>query len=217
MTGTDWLEWHRPYDDPQSPLSRRLRAVQARISQALDSAPDGPIEIISMCAGQGRDLIGVLDGHPRRHDVHAVLVEADHRNAVIAAGSAERAGLKGIEVVVGDAAPTDVYAGAVPAHLVLVCGVFGNISDDDIERTIWFLPSLCAARATVVWTRHRRRPDRTVAIREWFAQQGFDEVGFDAPEDLVFGVGAHRLAEAPAPFAPGVRLFTFTGDGCGPA
>ncbi|GHD35622.1 hypothetical protein GCM10010335_31060 [Streptomyces galbus] len=32
-----------------------------------------------MCAGQGRDLIGVLAGHPRRDDVRARLVELDEK------------------------------------------------------------------------------------------------------------------------------------------
>ncbi len=26
---TDWAAWHTPYDDPDSPLSQRLRAVRA--------------------------------------------------------------------------------------------------------------------------------------------------------------------------------------------
>jgi hypothetical protein len=35
--------------------------------------------------------------------------------------------------------------------LVLVCGVFGNISAKDIEGTIARLPQLCADGATVIW------------------------------------------------------------------
>jgi hypothetical protein len=33
--------------------------------------------VISLCAGQGRDLLGVLADHPRREDVRARLVELD--------------------------------------------------------------------------------------------------------------------------------------------
>jgi len=67
----DWYDWHAPYDDPESGLSRRLSWVQDRIRVALDEAPPGPFRAISLCAGQGRDLIGVLSGHPRRGDVTA--------------------------------------------------------------------------------------------------------------------------------------------------
>jgi hypothetical protein len=67
------MRWHRHYDDPSSALSARLRRVRAWLSQALDQAPDGPLRLVSLCAGQGHDVIGVLPGHPRRDDVHAVL------------------------------------------------------------------------------------------------------------------------------------------------
>ena len=50
------------------------------------------------------------------------------------------------------------YADGVPADLVLLAGVFGNISDRDIRRTIEALPQLCATGATVLWTRSRREP-----------------------------------------------------------
>ena len=42
----------------------------------------------------------------------------------------------GIEVLCADAGTTASYAGAVPADLVLVCGVFGNITDADMMHTI---------------------------------------------------------------------------------
>src|SRR2546429_389313 len=62
----DWSEWHRAYDEPGSNLSQRLRIVQARIREVLDAAPPGPITAVSICAGQGRDLLEVLAVHPRR-------------------------------------------------------------------------------------------------------------------------------------------------------
>ena len=49
-----------------------------------------------------------------------------------------------IEVVTGDASSTSSYAGAVPADVVLACGIFGNVTDDDIHNTVEHLPSLCA-------------------------------------------------------------------------
>jgi hypothetical protein len=207
----DWLEWHAPYDDPASPLAQRLAIVQAHLGRALDRCSEGPIRIVSMCAGQGRDVIGVLEGHPRAGDVRARLVEWDERNVAVAAAAAARAGLPGVEVVRADAGRTDAYRGAVPAEIVLACGVFGNITDDDIARTVAHLPSLCAAGATVIWTRHRRPPDLTPSIRRWFEQAGFVDDGFDGPDQLFIGVGAQRLTAAPVPFEPGLRLFDFIG------
>src|SRR3989442_792791 len=123
-----WREWHAKYDDPGSPLVRRLAAVRDRIRIALDDAPAGPLRILSLCAGEGRDLIPVLAAHPRRTDVTARLVEFTPEIAEIARTSAAEAGLTGVEVVTGDAALTEHCLGLAPAHLVLLCGIFGNIS-----------------------------------------------------------------------------------------
>jgi hypothetical protein len=203
----DWHEWHKAYDQPESPLTRRLAIVQLCIRAALDAALPGRIQVVSMCAGEGRDLLGVLEDHPRRADVAGRLVELDPRLAETARAAAPAA----IDVRVADAGSTDPYAGAVPADIVVVCGVFGNITDADIMHTVDTLPTLCAPGATVVWTRHRRPPDATPTIRERFAAAGFAEVSFDSPAGTMFCVGAHRLVGAPRPFAPGTRLFEFVG------
>jgi hypothetical protein len=102
----------------------------------LESAPPGLVRVISVCAGQGRDLLGVLDGHPRRDDVRARLVEVDAQIAAVARARAQAAGLDRVDVVTGYAARTDQYRDMAPADLVLGCGVFGNITDQDIERTV---------------------------------------------------------------------------------
>jgi len=217
VTGTDWVEWHRPYDDPTSPLSARLRCVQSWIRRVVDAAPSGAVRVVSACAGQGRDLFGALADHPRAGDVAARLVEADPVNVEIARAAAEEAGLPGVEVVEGDASRARAYAGAVPADLVLWCGVFGNVSEPDMRWSIQHLPELCAPGATVIWTRHRRPPDLTPRIRAWFADAGFEEVGFEAPDGYVFGVGVHRLVGPARPLAAGLSFFTFTGDGARPA
>ncbi len=96
-----WIRWHTPYDDPGSSLSRRLAVVQRRLRDALDGAPPGPVRLISLCSGQGRDVIEVLADHPRRTDVTARLVEAGARLVADARDLAEQAGVDGIELVCG--------------------------------------------------------------------------------------------------------------------
>jgi Putative methyltransferase len=211
--GRDWAAWHHAYDDPASPLAQRLLAVQAWIAAALDQAPPGPLRAVSICAGQGRDLIGVLRGHPRGGDVSARLVELDPRNVATARQLAAEAGLTLVEVVTGDAAQTDAYAGLVPADLVLACGVFGNITDEDVARTIRCCASLCAAGGTVVWTRGRGEPDLVPQICDWFEGEGFELLGVSEPA-MRWGVGAHRFAGTPGPLPAGERLFTFVGYTC---
>jgi hypothetical protein len=214
---THWQQWHAPYEDPSSYLSRRLAAVQAMLRSALDDQPEGPVQIVSLCAGQGRDLIGVLRDHPRRGDARARLVELDEGNVSFARDLAEAAGLRSVEIVCGDASRSDSFLDAVPAGIVLVCGVFGNIAEADIERTISLLPAFCTPKATVIWTRHRRPPDLTPSVRGWFAEHGFEELDFVEPDDAVFGVGSNRFVGSPRALEPGVRLFDFIGDGHRPA
>jgi putative methyltransferase len=211
----DWEAWHHDYDQPGSPLHRRLLVVQALIAEALERVPAGPISVVSLCAGQGRDLLGVLVDHPRRGDVTARLVELDPRNAEVARARARAAGLDAVEVVTGDAGLSDAYVGAVPADLVVACGIFGNVSDDDIAGTIAALPQLCAPAATVLWTRRRHPPDATPGIRARFEAAGFAELAFVAPPDAFFSVGAHQLMAAPQPLVSGVRFFEFLTDARG--
>ena len=154
----DWNRWHKDYDDPGSSLSRRLETVRTLIRGALDEAPAGELRAVSACAGQGRDLIPVLAGHSRGRDVRARLVELDPELADRARRDAAAAGLAGVDVVTGDAALTDQYLDLAPANLVLMCGVYGNITTEDIEATVAACAGLCARGGTVIWTRGRMKP-----------------------------------------------------------
>jgi hypothetical protein len=209
QASVDWQAWHASYEDPDSELGRRLALVQKQLRAALERAPAGPIRLISVCAGQGHDAIGVLVDHPRRADVSARLVELDAENVELAQGAARAAGLDAVQAVAADASLTDSYAGAVPADVILVCGVFGNLSAQDVASAIEQLGQLCAPHATVIWTRHRRAPDMVPQIREAFERSGFEETAFDdAPP---FGVGVNRLVANPRPLRSGVKMFDFIG------
>jgi hypothetical protein len=202
----DWYAWYAAYDEPGSALDVRLRIVQRHIAAWLATV-DGPARAVSACAGQGRDLLPVLAASPRGASVRARLVELDPANAAVARSLA--AGLDA-EVVVGDAGVTDAYLGAVPADLVLLCGIFGNVPEADIRRTVAALPMLCAPGATVIWTRHRKAPDLTPAVRSWVVDAGCAEVAFEGVAETSFvGVGVARFTGTPVPLEPGVRLFAF--------
>ncbi len=200
----DWAQWHGDYDDPNSALSRRLKIVRMRIAEALDRAPAGTIHVASMCAGEGRDLLPVLQNHPRARDVVGRLVELDPRLVERARASAPAT----IEVVCGDAGASDVYEGAVPLDLLLCCGVFGNITEADIQTTIACWSMLCAPQATVIWTRHARQPDLRPLIRQWVKLAGFEELSFDGT-NAEYGVGVAKMIRASQPYRRGVHFFSF--------
>ena len=215
-----WVRWHKPYDDVSSGLSRRLRVVQSMVRDALDDLSDtrpGPCRVVSLCAGQGRDVIDVLATRPRTPRVTALLVELDPALVAFARARSMAAGLADVvRVVEGDAARCAWCADDVPADLVLLCGIFGNVSMDDIVATIDAMRGFCAPGGHVVWTRHRRPPDATPTIRDEFARAGFTELGFVAPADTVMTVGHHRFDGTPTPFDPDRILFEFVGDGFAP-
>lgn len=207
----DWKRWHEKYDDPRQGYAARLETVRARVREALDAAPPGPLTALSVCAGQGRDLIPVLAAHPRGRDVRARLVELDPDLAEDARTSARELSLTKIEVVTGDAALTEHYADLAPADLVLVCGLYGNITDPDIENTVAACAGLCVQGGTVVWTRGRT-PDQSIVQRicGWYEQHGFEQLWLSGPE-VVLCVGAHRHTAAASPLPAGKPLFEFVG------
>lgn len=205
----DYVAWHDAYADPDSPLSRRLRIVIELIGEALDEAPPGPVRVVSLCAGQGHDVLGAAATHRRGQDLIGRLVELDALNAAAASARVAELGLAGIEVIVTDAGTTDAYAGAVPADLVVACGIFGNVSVEDMERTIRELPSLCAPGAWVIWTRHPRETGVLPSIERWFEEAGFEGGTVTVDPGQAFAVGLQHLVGEPAPFVAGRPLFTF--------
>jgi hypothetical protein len=209
MAQRDWHEWHAAYDNQDSGLARRLSWVQDQVRAALDDAPAGQVRAVSLCAGQGRDLIGALAGHPRAGDVTARLVELDPRNTEVAARLAAEAGLRNVQIVTGDASLTSQYADLVPADLVLACGLFGNMTDAHVEQTIGYCAQLCAEGGTVIWTRARWAPDLVPRVCAWFEERDFERRWLSSP-DHAQCVGAHRRTAPPAPLDPQATMFAFT-------
>lgn len=207
----DWAEWHEEYE--ASPfLMARLAAVRARITHCLDLCPPGSIRVVSVCAGEGRDLIGALESHPRTADVVARLVEVDPRLVERGRASGEAAGLSDrLEFFEGDATLPASYRDFGPAHLVLACGVFGNIRGDDTARLVGSLAWLCARDGFVIWTRGLTRGGTAHAarIRTLFREHDFEEIHTTTTPGNVFTVVTNRhLVDVSAPPDP-ARLFEF--------
>ena len=199
----DWQTWHEDYDDESSALTQRLRAAQVPIRRWLAEA-DRPRRVVSACAGQGRDLLEVLGPDDA---VTALLVELDPVLSQQARDLAASRGLS-IEVRTADAGLSASYDGFLPADLVLLTGVFGTVTGEDVERTVRATAAMTAAGGTVVWTRHRREPDLTPRICGWFAEAGLEEVSFDSPGPGAWSVGTHRQTGGPSGDLP-ERLFAF--------
>jgi hypothetical protein len=206
-SSVDWVAWHADYES-DTPLRRRLEIVQRHIGTFLADFEPSPVRVISMCSGEARDLLGAVAVGNRR-DIVGRLVELNTELAATARRNAHTLGLHELDVVTGDAGHSHAYSGALPADLVLACGVFGNISDTDVERTVRAMPMLTAPGATVIWTRHRRKPDLTPSIRRWFRGAGFEEIAFQPVPGSSGSVGVARYTSATKPLVDR-QLFTFT-------
>ncbi|HTW06807.1 MAG TPA: hypothetical protein VME46_04820 [Acidimicrobiales bacterium] len=206
----DYVQWHKEYDDPGSELSWRLRTVQGYISAALDERAGGPVQVVSLCAGEGRDIVDVLSRRPDALRAKVTLIELHPEIAAAARRRASGAGLPDVEVRVADAGSTDSLQGAVPADLVLLVGIFGNISEHDITGTVAAVPQFCKLGATILWSRGRDREDINGMVRSWFRAAGCSELAYDTLETGSRpAAGAFRFTGQPQPLVPGQRLFSF--------
>jgi hypothetical protein len=208
----DWRDWHQHYDNPSSSISLRLELVQNALRRALADAPNdeyGVVNLITMCAGEGRDVLPVLVNENSR-PVKATLVEYDETLAERARTAVQNLQLSDVEVKTADAGTTDTYRDLPLAQILTVCSVFGNIPVEDMRRTVATLPALLADDGIVIWTRAGR--NQSLEVRNVFLDHGFTEMSFTNTTDDMFWVGMHRLAGKPAqPHAPqpGTRMFSF--------
>jgi hypothetical protein len=207
LTEQGWYSWHAPYDDIVSEQSDRLEAVQDLLVDFFDGAPAGPLRALSVCSGQSRDLLPILISHPRGAGTRATMLELDPLNASFLHGALGSTALTEVDVVVADAGHTSAYDGAVPADLVLLCGVFANVDLADAGRTADLLPALCTPGATVVWSSYGAGLADVDAVVERLEAGPFERVVLHAAGTWV--VGAHRFTGATAPLPVGEWVFTF--------
>ena len=210
--GMDWQAWHRDYDDPYSPVSRRLAEVRARLAAVLAEG-SGPVRLLSLCSGDARDPVPVVAATDRA--VEVCLVELDGALADQARFAAADAGVE-VDVRTGDAGDPSTYADRLPVDVLLMVGVLGNVADPDAERTISAAASMVRPGGTVIWSRSNRFRSETTHgyadpaewVRDRFEAHGFETVAYVVPDEGAWRLGIGRLRASPgAPLA--ARLFSF--------
>ena len=215
VVSRDWQAWHRDYDDPTSSLSRRLEVVRAQLWSLLER-----------CRRPGPAAQPVR----RRRSGHVAGARRVCGRRVRRAGRARpgagrgRPHLRGVtrapgvEVRTADAGSTSCAEGAVPADVVMACGIFGNVTDADVARTVSTLPSLLAEGGHVIWTRGRRVPHDPTEVMDrrperdgpWpVRRRRFRGGRLRASGRRVVPRRRRPLAAPGAPYKPDVRMFDF--------
>lgn len=204
--GKDWIEWHADYDDATSSLARRLQVVRREVRGLLAR---GPNRLVSVCAGRGEDVLPVLASSESFTAIETYLLENHPGLASQARDRAAALGLRNVTVLERDAGQLSSYADVGRTDVLMLCGVFGNISDDDIRLTIESVPQLMTTGGHLIWTRSRREPDVTPRIRRRLTDLRFEELRFVAPDDDLWSVGVNRFDGEIADLETGATMFRF--------
>jgi hypothetical protein len=209
----DWAKWHDLYE-VSIPLKERLIAVREQIAAAASKVPGKSLHLVSICAGDGRDVIGTFAASDERQDVHATLIESHPELVTRGQAAVDQLGLAGrITFRCADATQSSTYVDIRPAHIIVLSGVFGNLKERDVQRLIAALPSLCDREASVIWTRNLFDDGEkaTQIIGECFVAADFtEEVLVRTPLGFV-AVGTHSFRGVRRPLAANSTLFEFTG------
>ena len=196
----DWLVWHEAYDDAASSLVRRLEVVKHQLGLALDGVTATKPRLLSLCAGDGRDVISVLATRAGRPLVTAVLVEKHLTLAHRARAAAAEAGLSSVSVRCTDAGNPDSFSDVLPVDVLMLCGLFGNIEHSAVKDVVDAIPSLVSPGGYVIWTRGHSEPDRRPEIRRWLTSSHLQELAYEgAPEPYGVGLYQQRSTSTPRP------------------
>ena len=195
----------------QNRYHQRLLTVQAHLTECLDVVAHGPVQILSICAGDGRDVVNVVGSHPRRTDVSASLVELDGHSVAAGISQAAQAGLSSaIHFLNADATVFQTYASLPPADIVLLCGVWGHVPADERLPLVRGVASLCKPGGKVIWTRGVSQGlIRFDEIRSVFARAAWEMVRVSITSDKKWAVATCRYCGLSSELPATGRLFHF--------
>lgn len=210
-----WASWpDRAYQNQG--YRQRLSTVQSHLAESLHGAPTGRVRILSICAGDGRDVIGVLPSHPRRADVSAALVEQSERSIKHGQADANAAGISGVvSFLHGDATLFETYRGIAPAEIVLFCGVWGHVPARERQNVVQGLSCLCRPGGVVIWTRGiAKGMDRLQQIEAAFEGRSWQKSRLSFTADQNWAVVTQRYCGPALEVPADGRFFSFeTGAG----
>ena len=208
----NWDHWYQAYADSPS-LQARLRIVCQHLAATLGQCAPGPIRVLSLCAGDGRDLIEVLPHHGRRADVRAWLIDAHPESIARGRRAAAAAGLQGqLQFRQGDAGQARSYADIGRVDVVIISGFLGHLHHEEARRLIASLPMLLEPGGWVIWSRHLVMNDgrgQVPTIQALLHQRAFAQAHVDTTAADGFAVGRARFTGAAVPLDTQHVLFRF--------
>jgi hypothetical protein len=189
----------------------RLETVQKHLIHCLDIAPPGPLRLISICAGDGRDVIGVLQTHQRRNNMSAWLVELDPQSVAAGICYSSIVGLQDtVRFINRDATDYATFDDIAPADIILVCGVWGHVPARERVSLAGALPALCRPCGTVTWTRGiSNGTARLHEIESLFMRPTWERVRITLTADKRWAVASYRYDGQAMVLPRSGRIFNF--------
>lgn len=216
MNPIDWNHWYKDYETSPS-LRVRLKLVSEQIALMLHECPPGPIKILSLCAGDGRDVLSALHQHPRQADVSATLVDNHPESLARGREMAAQHNLSAqTNFIAADAGLAQTYEGIGHADLVLLSGFLGHLRHEDALKLISRLPMLAKNGGSVIWSRHILLHDgaeQVTRLRREFRKHHFEEIHFDTTAEDGFAIGRVRFLGRSTPLDVTQKFFDFVGIG----
>jgi hypothetical protein len=205
-----WSRWpSQAYDKPR--YQHRLAGVVRHVSLAVAACPTRAIQVTSLCAGDGRDVIGALATHPRCSDVRATLVElnptsvANGRTRIAATGLGHI-----VKFIEGDATSYETYRNIPRADVLLVCGVWGHVPEHQRSEMMRAICGLTQIGGTVIWTRGvGKGMERLDEIKALFTPPDWKQIRLDITPDREFVVASYRLVGPTVTLPAEGRIFDF--------
>lgn len=205
-----WARWPgEAYSEAR--YQHRLAAVSQHLSTALADCPARSIHVTSLCAGDGRDVIGTLATHPRCGDVRATLVELNSTSVANGRAHAEATGLmQVVSFLEGDGTKYETYRKVPRAEIVLVCGTWGHVPPQQRGEMMHAISALTQVGGVVIWTRGvAKGMARLDEIKSLFVKPTWEEVRVDLTRDRQFAVASYRFSGPAIPLPQSGTIFDF--------
>jgi hypothetical protein len=224
VTSVQWkpIRWMRralfgPWDDwsehayRSRTYSLRLAEVQGHLGECFAAYSTRPIRLLSVCAGDGRDVMGAMISHNVQGQVVAWLVEQNLRSVNRGTTQSRRLGLQDtVKFLHADATLYDTYRNIAPSDIVLLSGVWGHVPASDRPRLVQALASFCKPGGMVIWTRALANGvSRMDEIQIEFASPLWELVCASITSDKCWGVVSQRYCGPQIRPASGGRIFQF--------
>lgn len=173
-----WTEWHEnAYNNTNSLAYQRTEIVKNLINKYLYEINKNVV-IVSIGAGQGRDILSVLKERKDNNRIFTYLIDTDMECLDYAKNYAEKNNIINVNVVNIDGSLTENYKDIPKADLIIFCGMMNQKNTEEVKSLANNMKFLCNEDAQIIWSRHGYDEDYSTSFRNVFNENFYKELDF---------------------------------------